>query len=226
VDDIAALLAGATGSDVRLGQSIEGLRVGVPESLIAATDMEDAIRSGFDAAMVVIRDAGGLVIPIEMPQLPLTEAILMTIIGSEGLAAHFSALSEHPELFGPSARERLSAGLAFTGMEYVDALRARERVVAEMANVYRTVDVIMSPVVTQVAPTKLDFEARPPHRTPFTGIHNLIGAPAVSVPAGFSPEGMPIGIQIAGPHGEDARVLSVARRYERAASWHYRRPSP
>jgi aspartyl-tRNA(Asn)/glutamyl-tRNA(Gln) amidotransferase subunit A len=225
VDDVAALLAGATGSDVRLDPSIEGVRVGVPESLIAATEMEDDVRTAFTAALDVLRAAGASLVPIEMPDLALTEAILMTIIGSEGLAAHLPVLAEHPELFGPSARERLSSGLASTGVDYVNALRARDAVVARMAELYRDVDVIVSPVVTQVAPFKRDFELRPPHRTPFTGIHNLVGAPAVSVPAGFGRDGMPVGIQVAGPHGEDARVLSVASAYERNTPWHLLGPS-
>jgi aspartyl-tRNA(Asn)/glutamyl-tRNA(Gln) amidotransferase subunit A len=224
VDDTAALLAGATGTEVRLGDAIDGLRVGVPEALVAATGMEEDIRAAYDAAVAVIREAGAIVTAIELPDLALTEAILLTIIGCEGLAAHRPALGEHPDRFGPSARERLSAGLAYAGVDYVNALRSRDEIVARMSAIYRDVDVILSPVVTQVAPTKADFELRPPHRTPFTGVHNLVGAPAVSVPAGFSREGMPIGIQVAGPHGADARVLTAARAYERRTPWHLERP--
>jgi Asp-tRNA(Asn)/Glu-tRNA(Gln) amidotransferase A subunit family amidase len=224
VDDTAALLAGATGTQVRLGTSIDGLRIGVPASLIAATEMEDDIRAAFEVAVGVLRDAGATVTAVELPDLALTEAILLTIIGCEGLAAHRPVLGEHPERFGPSARERISAGLAYAGVDYVNALRSRDAIVARMAALYRDVDVVVSPVVTQVAPAKRDFELRPPHRTPFTGIHNLVGAPAVSVPAGFNRDGVPIGIQVAGPHGADARVLTVARAYEQRTSWHLQRP--
>jgi aspartyl-tRNA(Asn)/glutamyl-tRNA(Gln) amidotransferase subunit A len=224
VDDVAALLAGATGTDVRLGTSVEAVRVGVPRALVDATEMEDGIRGAFEAALGVLGDAGTTIVPVELPDLALTEAVLLTIIGCEGLAAHGAVLGEHPDRFGPSARERISAGLAYAGVDYVNALRARDEVVARMAALYREVDVVVSPVVTQVAPTRADFELRPPHRTPFTGIHNLVGAPAVSVPAGFDRQGMPIGVQVAGPHGADARVLTVARAYEQRAPWHLQRP--
>jgi aspartyl-tRNA(Asn)/glutamyl-tRNA(Gln) amidotransferase subunit A len=224
VDDAAALLAGATGTDVRLGDTIDGLRVGVPASLVAATEMEDDIRAGYEASLPVFREAGATIVEMELPDLALTEAILLTIIGCEGLAAHHPVLGEHPDRFGPSARERISAGLAYRGVDYVNAVRSRDGIVARMAEVYREVDVIVSPVVTQVAPAKRDFELRPPHRTPFTGIHNLVGAPAVSVPAGFNRNGLPIGIQVAGPYGADARVLTVARTLERRTPWHERRP--
>lgn len=225
VDDVAALLAGATGKDVVLDPSIDGLRVGVPESLIAATAVEPEILEAFAAALLVLRGAGVRVVAIELPDNALTESILMAIIGSEGLAAHLPALAAHPERFGVSARERISAGLAFSGVDYVNAMRARDAVIASIVDLYRTVDVIVSPVVTQVAPTKEAFEMAPPHRTPFTGVHNLVGGPAVSVPAGFGLAGMPIGMQVAGPFGADHRVLSVARAYEQHTSWHTQVPS-
>jgi aspartyl-tRNA(Asn)/glutamyl-tRNA(Gln) amidotransferase subunit A len=220
VDDVASLLAGATGTEVTLGASIDGLRVGVPESLVDATEMEPDIREAFGIAVNELRAAGARVTAVELPDLALTEAILMAIIGSEGLAAHLPALAEHPELFGASARERISAGLAYSGVDYVNALRSRDVVVYHMAALFREVNVIVSPVVTQVAPTQRAFEVNPPHRTPFTGIHNLIGGPAVSLPAGYDRDGMPIGMQIAGPPGADAQVLTAARAYERRTAWH------
>lgn len=224
VDDVAALLAGASGTTISLQDTIDGFRVGVPTSLIAATEFEPEIGDSFETAVSVLRAAGARITSIELPDLALTEAVLLTIIGSEGLAAHLPALSAHPERFGSSARERLSAGLAYSGVDYVNAIRAREAVIAWMADLYREVDVIISPVVTQVAPTKREFEVNPPHRTPFTGVHNLTGGPAVSVPSGFGRAGMPIGMQVAGPPGADARVLTVAKAYERNTNWHAQTP--
>lgn len=225
VDDVAALLAGATGTAVHLGDSIEGLRVGVPESLIASVDMQPDVASAFEAAVGVMTGAGASLRAVELPELPLTEATLLAIIGSEGLAAHLPALADRPERFGASARERLSAGLAYTGVDYVNALRMRDIVTAQLADLYRLIDVLISPVTLQVAPTKEEFERNPPHRTPFTGIHNLVGGPAVSVPAGLDRVGMPIGLQIAGPYGTDVAVLTAARAFERQTEWHKRFPS-
>ncbi len=220
VDDVAALLAGATGQEIHLDGGLDGVRIGVPEALIARTELEPDVGAAFEVAVRELAAAGAIVQAIELPELALTEAILMTIIGSEGLAAHLPALAAHPDRFGASARERISAGLAFSGVDYVNALRARAVVAAQMADLYRTVDLVASPVTAQVAPTKVEFERNPPHRTPFTGIHNLVGAPAVSVPAGRSRAGMPIGMQLAGPAGADVRVLAAARAYEQRTPWH------
>ncbi|CAN5818989.1 amidase [soil metagenome] len=225
VEDVAALLAGASGRPVEPGDSIEGLRVGVPEALIAQTDMEPAVAAAFEQAIEVIRSLGAELRTIELPELALTEATLLAIIGSEGLAVHLPALADRPEQFGRNARERLSAGLAYTGVDYVNALRMRDIISARLDELYTTVDVVVSPVVLQVAPTKVDFERSPPHRTPFTGIHNIVGGAALSVPAGFDEAKMPIGIQLAAPHCGDALVLTAARAYERATEWHERRPA-
>ncbi|HUG47348.1 MAG TPA: amidase [Candidatus Limnocylindria bacterium] len=224
-DDVAALLAGASGSSVELGDSIAGLRIGAPQALIDSTDMEPAIGRAFDEATSVLRSLGARLQAVELPELALTEATLLAIIGSEGLANHLPALADRPDEFGVSARERLSAGLAYTGVDYVNALRMRDVVIAQLDELYRSVDVLVSPVVLQVAPKKVDFERNPPHRTPFTGIHNIVGGAAVSVPAGFDGAGMPIGMQVAGAYGADALVLTVARSYEQATDWHTRRPA-
>ncbi len=220
VADAAALLAGAAGmAPLTLADSIGGLRVGLPETLIAGVEIEEDVERGFWSAVEALERLGAKRVPLELPNNDLTEAALMTIIGSEGLASHMPALADHPELFGRSARERLSAGLALTGADYVNALRLCDQVVAQMAELYDSVDVIASPVVLQVAPRKADFERNPPHRTPFTGIHNLTGGPAVTLPCALDRAGMPIGIQIAGPVRRDDLVMGVASVLERELDW-------
>jgi aspartyl-tRNA(Asn)/glutamyl-tRNA(Gln) amidotransferase subunit A len=225
VDDVAALLAGASGMPIDLGDDIHGLRIGVPESLIASVDMQPDVARAFEDSIEIVRRAGASVRTVELPELALTEAALLAIIGSEGLAVHLPALAERPEHFGQSARERLSAGLAYTGVDYVNALRMRDRISAQLAELYRSVDLLLSPVTLQVAPTQAEFEQYPPHRTPFTGIHNLAGAPAVSVPGGFDRSRMPIGLQIAGPHGQDEVVLTAARVFERETQFYRQFPA-
>jgi aspartyl-tRNA(Asn)/glutamyl-tRNA(Gln) amidotransferase subunit A len=57
-----------------------------------------------------------------------------------------------------------------------------------------------------------------------TGAFNLFGLPTVSVPCGFTKAGLPVGLQISGPHFAEARVLALAHAYEQATEWHKRRP--
>ena len=220
VDDTAALLAGASGQAIELAEAIDGIRIGVPRSLIDQVEMEPDVGRAFEEAIDVLQRAGATLHALELPDLDITEAALLAIIGSEGLAVHLPTLGQQPEAYGRSARERLSANLIYTGADYVNALRVRDVVTEELDALYLDVDVIASPVTLQVAPKNADFQRNPPHRTPFTGIHNLTGGPAVSVPAGFDRDGMPVGLQLAGPNDADARVLSVARAYERATQWH------
>jgi Asp-tRNA(Asn)/Glu-tRNA(Gln) amidotransferase A subunit family amidase len=57
-----------------------------------------------------------------------------------------------------------------------------------------------------------------------TGQFNVYGIPAISVPCGFTPSGLPVGLMIAGPRFSEARVLALANAYERATDWHTRKP--
>jgi aspartyl-tRNA(Asn)/glutamyl-tRNA(Gln) amidotransferase subunit A len=59
----------------------------------------------------------------------------------------------------------------------------------------------------------------PPNFAPFTGFANAAGLPGLSIPCGFSPDGLPVGFQIVGPLGADWLLLAVARAYERAYPW-------
>jgi amidase len=60
--------------------------------------------------------------------------------------------------------------------------------------------------------------------TPFTAIANVTGLPAISLPLGWSPEGLPIGVQVIGPPAGEALLLRLAAQIERAVPWHDRRP--
>jgi aspartyl-tRNA(Asn)/glutamyl-tRNA(Gln) amidotransferase subunit A len=225
VDDVAALLAGASGLDVIPGAPTRPPRVGVPSTLVEQVTMEPDVARTFEEAVRLFERGGSAIRSVEVPDLELTEAALLAIIGSEGLAVHLSTLGSMPERYGRSARERLTAGLVYTGADYVNAMRYRDVVFEAFERIYEEVDLMLSPVTLQVAPTNAEFQRNPPHRTPFTGVHNLLGAPAISVPAGFDRAGMPIGIQIAGPPGADGRALATAAWFERETGWAGRTPA-
>jgi len=61
--------------------------------------------------------------------------------------------------------------------------------------------------------------------TPNTRPFNVLGLPTISVPCGFTRTGLPIGMQIIGPHGREATVLQLAHAYEQATKWHKRKPN-
>ena len=103
----------------------------------------------------------------------------------------------------------------------------------ECKSVFENVDVIVTPTTPIPAP-RIDDVGKPwgsdPEKaatalTRFTRFFNIVGLPAISIPCGFTPDGLPVGMQIVGKAFDESAVLRVAYAYEQDAKWFERRPS-
>ncbi|MDP4506441.1 amidase [Nonomuraea turcica] len=134
---------------------------------------------------------------------------------------------------GPNTAWNVEQGRKVTGADLAWAEQARSRLYQRMAAFFDTYDVLIT-VVSQVPP----FPVEHPHVSEINGQRlpdylawmrsaywiSVLHAPAASVPAGFTPDGLPVGVQIVGRPFEDARVLRVARAFEQATQHGLRRP--
>jgi aspartyl-tRNA(Asn)/glutamyl-tRNA(Gln) amidotransferase subunit A len=120
----------------------------------------------------------------------------------------------------------------WTAIEFTDAIVARKRIVNAVWRFMQRYDLLLTPTVAVPAfdleiagPPSIDgSNVSPQGWTPFTYIMNLTGQPAISVPAGWTRAGLPVGLQICGPHLGDEVVLRAAAAYEAAAPWADRWP--
>ena len=148
------------------------------------------------------------------------------ILLSEACAVHARWLRERPQDYSASTRGRLLPGLFLSATDYVQALRWRGRLIAQMEQALANVDVGITASAMD-APYPIDdpieMERCYPRqaRAPF----NLTGHPALALPIGFTAGGLPLGMQIIARHWDEATVYRVARAYERETSWHTTHPS-
>jgi aspartyl-tRNA(Asn)/glutamyl-tRNA(Gln) amidotransferase subunit A len=206
-----------------LGQSIRGLRIGVSRDFFF--DGADAeVASAFESAMSTFRGLGADVRDVTIPSI-WDAPSFMVIMASEAFAYHERDLREQPELYGDLLRERLLSGGLYTGAEYVQAMRLRERLRNEMLDVLSTVDLLATPTSPKPAPTfttmwdiSLGF---PRSNTP---PFNLSGLPALALPCGFASAGLPLSLQLAGRPFDEATVLRAGHAYQQTTEWHRRRP--
>ena len=148
------------------------------------------------------------------------------IMLSEAFAYHQNNLRAKPELFGEMVRARFRTGGLFSSGDYVQAQRARNVLKREFADVLRKVDIVASPTMSNPAPRFDAMDAMTTSRVPsFTGPYNLTGMPAISVPCGFTSEGLPVGFQIAGKPFDEPTVFRAAYAYEQSARLFEQRPS-
>jgi aspartyl-tRNA(Asn)/glutamyl-tRNA(Gln) amidotransferase subunit A len=203
---------------------VKGLRVGVIRHFFE-TDLkaEDDVVAGLESALNTLRALGAAVTDVTLSPLSHYNKVTSLISRSEAYAIHERYLTTTPELYGELGRRRLAAGAFVRASDYVNALRHRTRLVAEMTAAMQDHDVLMLPTKHQVAPP---FRLEPAVREPsFTQPFNVTGFPALSVCSGFSANGLPLSLQIVGRPFEDAQVLSTGDAFEKATMFRAARPA-
>lgn len=150
-----------------------------------------------------------------------------TMTRSDGAAVHRDRLQEHPEMFGEDIRRRLEDGAKTTSTEYALARRTQTEVKKRCEVFFESHDFLIVPSTPIAAPTIEGNDAveQAARLTRFTAPFNLTALPAISIPCGFTSEGLPIGLQIISKTWADAKVLNAAYAYEQATEWHNQRPT-
>ncbi len=155
------------------------------------------------------------------------------MVRAESAAIHWRILKEQPGELQPAVLARLAPGLQVSAYDYIQASRLRARFTREfIAGVFSRVDVLVAPTIPEPAPSLAEAKSgstddvvkRMGRFSRLTRPLNTLGLPALSVPCGFSADGLPIGIQLIGRPFEEASILRLGHAYEQAAGWHIRRP--
>ncbi|HEV2217660.1 MAG TPA: amidase [Candidatus Dormibacteraeota bacterium] len=225
VADAAAL--GAIAFDADAG--LHGLRVGVPRDFWNAGDPQ--VRERVEAAIDSLPELGALISEVSLGfgvvQVMAT-GYLITL--PEAAAFHLPALRSGRSGYGHEFGLVMRTGLLVPGHSYVHAQKARARISRRMAEVFESFDVLAMPTVGAFAdplpagPRPLTKRISEQPTPQYTWLANVYGGPAVSVPCGFTAEGLPVGLQLMGRPADDATVLRAAHAYEQAAGWRDEHP--
>jgi aspartyl-tRNA(Asn)/glutamyl-tRNA(Gln) amidotransferase subunit A len=150
-----------------------------------------------------------------------------TVTQSDGAAVHKDRLREHPEMFGDDIRRRLEDGVKTSSTDYILARRTQSQIQKRCELFFESYDFLITPTTPVAAPTIEGHDAveQAGRLTRFTAPFNLAGLPALSLPCGFTDEGLPIGLQIIANAWGDAKVLNAGYAFEQATEWHKKHPA-
>ena len=207
-------------------KGLKGVRIGwlkhfYHDDIKADPQMAAAI----DAAVMKMQELGAQVTEVKTVALSQFQACNRIIMGSESYAIHQKWLRERPQDYGDITRQRFLYGAMYSASDYINALRMRSKFTADFHALFNDVDVIVTASAHDPACRIDDQEAcefiySRQARAPF----NVTGSPAIAVPAGFSQEGLPLGIQIVGAPYNEATVYRVGAAYEAATAWTAKHP--
>lgn len=208
------------------------VRIGIPYPL-EHFDAEDAVRDAIEASVRKLEELGARIVEMRMPSLSKYYDLATIVNKAEGSAIHANWVRTRSEDYSAAVLSRLEAGFHIPATHYLDALRAREGLLRALFDeVLSKVDALHFPAVGMEAPTLEaaadDIPANQPalveSLTRYTRWVNFIGLPALSLPCGFTPSGMPLGFQLIGRPFAERTLFRIGDAFQQATTWHKSAP--
>ncbi len=265
-EDCALLLSAMCGGDIdrdstsldmptedftaSLNNSLEGLRIGIPQEFFGEGLAAD-VRAAVDGALREYEKLGAKLVPISLPRTELSIPVYYIIAPAEASsnlsrfdgvkfghrAKDYTDLVDmykktRAEGFGNEVKRRIMTGAYVLSHGYYDAYylqaqKIRRMIADDFQNAFKQCDVIAGPVAPSVA-WKFGENANDPVADYLADIFtlpaSLAGLPGMSVPAGFGAGGMPVGLQLIGNYFKEAQLLNAAHRLQQATDFHLRQP--
>jgi aspartyl-tRNA(Asn)/glutamyl-tRNA(Gln) amidotransferase subunit A len=234
-----------------LQKGLRGIRVGIPKEYSATEGMDPEVFGAVERAVRSIEDMGAEKVEVSLPHTEYAVAAYYVIAPSEASSnlARYDGVKygardkDQNELikmyqstrsrgFGPEVQRRIIIGTYCLSAGYYDAYygkasQVRTLLMEDFKSAFESCDVVLCPV----APTpafKIGEKVDDPLMMYLTDIFtlsaNLAGIPGMSVPCGFSKEGLPIGLQIMGRHFNEEMLFKVAYNFEQATDFHKKKP--
>jgi aspartyl-tRNA(Asn)/glutamyl-tRNA(Gln) amidotransferase subunit A len=241
VADTAILLQALAGYDPRdtnsvdavppdyakvLGQKVSAFRIGIPRAVFFE-GVDPEIEQAVNDALQVLRRLTASTRDVELPKYQR-----LPVVGAEAYAFHSPYFTKTPELYKTPTRQRIEGGSRISASEYIEGKRELDRLRREVADVFSTVDLLVTPTAP-ILPQTVEEALKDPVVPQPGGVapslrntqpFDIYGLPTISIPCGFSRTGLPIGLQISGRHLGEPQVLALAHAFEQATEWHRRSP--
>jgi aspartyl-tRNA(Asn)/glutamyl-tRNA(Gln) amidotransferase subunit A len=224
VADAALLLEALAGYDARdprtrrvaappaldLDAGVAGLRVGVPQDEIAGRALgTDEALGAWRMGLAALGRRGAELVPVDLPDLEELWLLNGALLAIEAATYHEPMLREHLDDYGEFMRHRILSAFAYGPRAFVRAQQTRAVLRRRWDALFERIDLLSTPTQPDGAPA-----LSTPGWTQLTGPFNILGWPAISVPAGLTATGLPLAIQLIGRPWDDATVLRAARAVE------------
>lgn len=209
-----------------LGEGLKGKKIGIPTNFFfdgLDAEVDELVKQSIQ----IFKEMGLEAVEVNLPNINEMVEAHKTILRSEAYAVHEENLKNHPEKWDDEVKERLHTGLETSGVEFAKALQTRKAAKQDFNEILDGVDILLTPTVP-ILP--LDVNSRFLTDSTDDGQHirwkilkltnptNLNGFPSLSMPCGFTKEGMPVGVQLIGKEFEEAKLYQFGYALEQSLS--------
>jgi len=217
----------------RLRQGVKGLRIGVVSDYFFH-HVQAPVRDAVKTALATFEQLGANVVEVAIDNIHGNISAQLTIESCEPSAYHQRWLRERPQDYGEDVRTLLDVGEMLLATHYLQAQRYRSLLRQEFIEAFRQVDVFVCPTLpftaTRIGETTVVIEDGVEEDMlsaimQFTGVPSLTGLPALAVPCGFDPQGLPIGMQLIGRPFDEATLFQAGAAFQTVTDFHQQTPN-
>jgi aspartyl-tRNA(Asn)/glutamyl-tRNA(Gln) amidotransferase subunit A len=227
--------AAALGDRLTPEDAVRGARIGVPDRFFYDL-IDDAVASALAAARQTYERLGATLVDVAMPDgVDDLLAVYRAIQRPEAYTYHADMgwLAERADKYRPETLANIEAGANYSAADYVRAQQRRRAFTGGVREILRQVDVLLTPTLAIPAPLAEEYDSAFVVRGQaleggslrLTLPFNLTGQPALSIPCGFTADGLPIGAQLVAAHFNEPSLLRLGHAFQRVTDWHTRRPA-
>ena len=211
---------------------VSSLRIGIPKSFYV-DDLESDVAAALDATIKTFEKLGAKIVTVDLPDQTAVAAAALVVLAVEATSFHAPWMRTRAQDYTPQVRNRLENGLAYSAVEYLEALRWRGPALAAHLEAIGDVDVVIAPASRAVAPKIADTDVGGGPNADelvvammrFMRPINYLGVPVLVAPVAHSAAGMPIGLQLIGrPYGDET-LVALGRAFQKVTDEHLRIPA-
>ena len=228
-DDPTALLAPVPEYQAGDDRDLRGFRIGFDEGYALAR-VEPDVHRAVDEALRVVRSLGAQIVPLKFPEVDQVLIDWGPHCAVETAVAHEATFPSRRDAYGPGLAGLLDAGRALSGLEY-QRIALRRRIFTGLVHrALEPVDVMLIPAQPFAAPTveRMTTLGQVPAELSalirYTAPFSFSGHPTLTVPAAFTPKGLPVAVQFVGQHLGEAQICRAGRAFQRVTDFHRRHP--
>ena len=196
---------------------LQGLRLAIPHALLRHSPPTAAMATALAETCATLQHHGASIAEAPLPSAHLFNACYFLIARSEAFALWRHALAATPDKLNPLTRRSFAIGAMIPPEALTNATRLRATLCAELEAAFADADALILPTTpNEAADLDVSTAFSRPDTAPYTRPFSLAGVPAISIPCALGPRGRPLGLQLVGRHGDDARLLALATAIEQA----------
>jgi aspartyl-tRNA(Asn)/glutamyl-tRNA(Gln) amidotransferase subunit A len=242
VADVARIFAVIAGHDSRdplssdhpllnflpnLKDGVKGVRIGIPRNFYLE-NLHLEIENAFNKAVTSLDNLGATLVDIDVPGAAEAQHWATVFIFSDVCAFYNKHLKNQSNKFSKDVYDRMITGFTYTNLDYANAMRAREIWKLELIKIFTSVDIILSPTLPTLVPLVAEDKSllkatKDATRNTYAGALGQI--PGLSIPCGFTSDGLPIGLQLEAAWWEEPMLLRVGHSFQGQTDWHLKIPT-